>query len=86
MNVSQVWAICPHHNKQKGMTEYIYNIVDCNTFIVLMEYAFVLSNDMGKHMSMEDKIKALQAKAEIRYKESHKGGNIAAVLRCMREL
>ena len=68
------------------MTEYIYNIVDCNTFIVLMEYAFVLSNDMGKHMSKEDKIKALQAKAESRYKENHKGGNVTAILRSMREI
>ena len=68
------------------MTEYIYNIVDCNTFIVLMEYAFVLSNDMGKQMSMEAKIKALQEKAQSRYKENHKGGNITAILRSMREI
>ena len=68
------------------MTEYIYNIIDCNTFIVLMEYAFVLSNDMGKQMSMEAKIKALQAKAESRYKENHKTGNITAILRSVREL
>lgn len=68
------------------MTEYIYNIIDCNTFIVLMEYAFVMSNDMGKQMSKEAKIKALQAKAENRYRESHKGGNITAILRSLREL
>lgn len=68
------------------MTEYIYNIVDCNTFIVLSEYAFVLSNDIGKQMSKEDKIKALQAKAENRYKDSHKAGNITAILRSLREL
>ena len=74
------------HNKQKDMTEYIYNIVDCNTFIVLSEYAFVMSNDIGKQMSKEDKIKALQAKAESRYKENHKGGNITAILRSLREL
>lgn len=75
-----------HHNKQKDMTEYIYNIVDCNTFIVLSEYAFVLSNDIGKQMSREAKIKALQAKAESRYKENHKEGNITAILRSLREL
>ena len=74
------------HNKQKVMTEYIYNIVDCNTFVVLMEYAFVMSNDIGKQMSKEDKIKALQAKAESRYKENHKGSNITAILRSLREL
>lgn len=68
------------------MTEYIYNIVDCNTFIVLMEYAFVMSNDIGKQMSKEAKIKALQAKAESRYKESHKVSNITAILRSMRDL
>ena len=68
------------------MTEYVYNIVDCNTFIVLSEYAFVMSNDIGKQMSKEDKIKALQAKAESRYKENHKEGNITAILRSLREL
>lgn len=68
------------------MTEYIYNIVDCNTFIVLSEYAFVMSNDIGKQMSKEAKIKALQAKAESRYKENHKEGNITAILRSLREL
>lgn len=68
------------------MTEYIYNIVDCNTFIVLMEYAFVISNDIGRQMSKEDKIKALQAKAESRYRENHKEGNITAILRSMREM
>lgn len=68
------------------MTEYIYNIVDCNTFIVLMEYAFVMSNDIGKQMSKEDKIKALQAKAESRYRENHKEGNITAILHSMREM
>lgn len=68
------------------MTEYIYNIVDCNTFVVLMEYAFVLSNDMGKQMSMEAKIKALQAKAESRYKENHKASNITAILRSVRKM
>ena len=79
-------AICAPHNKQKGMTEYIYNIVDNNTFIVLSEYAFVLSNDMGKQMSREAKIKALQAKAESRYKENHNGGNVTAILCSMREI
>ena len=74
------------HNKQNDMTEYIYNIVDCNTFIVLSEYAFVMSNDIGKQMSKEAKIKALQAKAESRYKENHKEGNITAILRSLREL
>mgnify|MGYP003492172896 len=68
------------------MTEYIYNIVDCNTFVVLSEYAFVMSNDIGKQMSKEAKIKALQAKAESRYKGNHKGGNITAILRSLREL
>ena len=68
------------------MTEYIYNIVDCNTFIVLSEYAFIMSNDIGKQMSKESKIKALQAKAESRYKENHKVGNITAILRSMRQL
>ena len=68
------------------MTEYVYNIIDCNTFIVLSEYAFILPNDMGKHMSKEDKIKALQAKAESRYKENHKCSNVTAILRSLREL
>ena len=68
------------------MTEYIYNIIDCNTFIVLSEYAFVMSNDIGKQMSKEAKIKALQAKAESRYKENHKESNIMAILRSLREL
>lgn len=79
-------ANCAPHNKKKGMTEYVYNIVDCNTFIVLMEYAFVMSNDIGRQMSKEDKIKALQAKAESRYRENHKEGNITAILRSMREM
>ena len=71
---------------KKGMTEYIYNIVDCNTLIVLSEYAFILPDNMGKQMSKEAKIKALQAKAESRYKENHKGGNVTAILRSLREL
>ena len=68
------------------MTEYIYNIIDCNTFIVISGYACITSNDRGKEMSKEAKIKALQAKAESRYKENHKGGNITAILRSLREL
>lgn len=76
----------PTTTNKKTMTEYVYNIVDCNTFIVLSEYAFVMSNDIGKQMSKEAKIKALQAKAESRYKENHKGSNITAILRSMREL
>lgn len=51
-----------------------------------MEYSFVLPNDIGKQMSKEDKIKALQAKAESRYKENHKVSNITAILRSMREM
>lgn len=86
MYVSHVGRNLRPTQQENGMTEYVYNIIDCNTFIVLSEYAFVMSNDIGKQMSKEAKIKALQAKAESRYKENHKAGNITAILRSLREL